>query len=358
MKNIGLLLFFVILTNQIFAQSTTVYHPMQGFTVLGRPFPEQTLYQRFPDSLKMHLRESVWELSKNPSGFAVYFETNAREISAKWKTGSSVVFPHVAGTLVKGIDLYAFDQHTWQFAGIGRPDNQVYQEAIIIKDMDGNKRQYLLYLPDYENCDSLSIGVDSGAIVAKPSFSFFEEKKPLVVYGTSIVQGASAMRPGMAYPAQLERRLSREVINLGFSGSGQLDSMLAVIMSTITASVYIIDCGPNLTPALAKERTVPFIRLLSSLSPNTPVLLMDHIESPAARFNTVLAKHINEVNEVFGSAYRQLKREGLKNLYYLPSKGLIGDDGEGTVDGIHLTDLGFYRMAVAIEKKIREIEKQ
>jgi hypothetical protein len=37
---------------------------------------------------------------------------------------------------------------------------------------------------------------------------------------------------------------------------------------------------------------------------------------------------------------------------------LIGDDGEGTVDGAHLTDLGFYRIAVAIEKKIREIEKQ
>ena len=357
MKNIGLILFFTILTSQVFAQSKTVFHPMQGFTVLGRPFPGQTLYQRFPDSLKMHLRESVWELSKNPSGFAVYFETNAKEISVKWKTGSSVVFSHVAGTLVKGVDLYAFDQHTWQFAGVGRPDNQVYQEAMIVKDMDGNTRQYLLYLPDYEYCDSLSIGVDSGAIITHPRFSLFEEKNPLVVYGTSIVQGASAMRPGMAYPAQLERRMGREVINLGFSGSGQLDSMLAVIMSTINASVYIIDCGPNLTPALAKDRTVPFIRLLHKLSPNTPMLLVDHIESPTAKFNTVQAKHIKEVNEVFSAAYRQLKGEGLRNLYYLPSKGLIGDDGEGTVDGVHMTDLGFYRMALAIEKKIRKIEK-
>ena len=84
---------------------------------------------------------------------------------------------------------------------------------------------------------------------------------------------------------------------------------------------------------------------------------MDHIESPTARFNTVLAKHIKEINEAFSLAYRQLKREGLNNLYYLPSKGLIGDDGEGTVDGVHMTDLGFYRIAVAIEKKIRKIEK-
>jgi lysophospholipase L1-like esterase len=85
---------------------------------------------------------------------------------------------------------------------------------------------------------------------------------------------------------------------------------------------------------------------------------VDHIEFPTARFNSLLAKHFNGVNEVFSSAYQQLKKEGLRNLYYLPSKGLIGDDGEGTVDGAHLTDLGFYRIAVAIEKKIREIEKQ
>jgi lysophospholipase L1-like esterase len=41
----------------------------------------------------------------------------------------------------------------------------------------------------------------------------------------------------------------------------------------------------------------------------------------------------------------------------LPSKGLIGNDGEGTVDGVHLTDLGFYRMANAIKKKLQTILK-
>ncbi len=357
MKHVLLLILLTVFTSQVFTQPKPSYHSIKNFTVLGRAFPQQTVYQRFPDSLKMYLREPVWELSKNPSGFAVYFETNAKEIYAMWKTGSDVVFPHVASTLVKGVDLYAFDQGKWYFAGIGSPANPVYQQVNIVKGMDGNFRQYLLYLPDYERCDSMSIGTDSGAIITKPSFNHFDAKKPLVVYGTSIVQGASAMRPGMAYPAQLERRLNREVINLGFSGNGQLDSMLAVIMSTIDASVYIIDCGPNLTPRLASERTVPFVEELHKRRPNTPILLVENINYPTARFNRVLSKHISEVNHFFYDAYKLLKKGGMKNLYYLPSKNLIGDDGEASVDGAHLTDLGFYRMTLILEKKIRQIEQ-
>ena len=357
MKKPLLLLFFAFIVMHVSAQSKTEYHNMQEFTILGRPMPNQTVYQRFPDTIKNLLRKPVWDLSKNPTGFAVYFETNAKEISAKWKTGSSVVFQHVAGTLVKGVDLYGLDGGTWYFAGVGKPNAAVYQEANLVKDMDGSMRQYLLYLPDYETCDSLFIGVEAGATIGKPQQNYFEGQKPLVVYGTSIVQGASAMRSGMAYPAQLERRLKRETINLGFSGNGQLDSMLAVIMSGIDASMYVIDCGPNLTPAMAQAKTVPFLRQLHALKPQVPILLVENILYPTAKFNTVTKQKITEVNQIFKDAYMLLKKEGMRNLHYLEAKYLIGDDGEATVDGAHMTDLGFYRITLAIEKKIKSIEK-
>jgi len=357
MKNCLTLLCIVIIAFSAAGQTKTVYHDMQEFILLGRPMPNATVYQRFPDTIKNLLRKPVWDLSKNPTGFAVYFETNAKQISAKWKTGSSVVFQHVAGTLVKGLDLYGLDNGTWYFAGVGKPNAAVYQEANLVKDMDGQTRQYLLYLPDYETCDSLFIGVEEGAVIHKPQQNYFEGQKPLVVYGTSIVQGASAMRPGMAYPAQLERRLKRETINLGFSGNGQLDSMLAVIMSGIDASMYVIDCGPNLTPAMAEAKTVPFLRQLHALKPSVPILLVENILYPTAKFNLVTRQKINEVNQIFKNAYTLLKKEGMHHLYYLETTNLIGGDGEATVDGSHMTDLGFYRITLAIEQKIRSIEK-
>ena len=355
MKKLILFLIGIFFYTSQQAQSPLQYHTIDNLSILGRAFPNQTFYQRFPDNLASLLREPVWQLSKNSTGIAIYFETNSKQISAKWKTGATTSFPHVANTLVKGLDLYALDHDQWYYVGIGKPNHPVYQEASIVKDLNGSLKQYVLYLPDYETIDSLFIGIDSTALLQSNSRSVFTKHKPIVFYGTSIVQGASAMRSGMAYPAIIERQLKTETINLGFSGNGQLDSMLAVIMSTIDASCYVIDCGPNLSPQQAKEKTLPFLKQLKKLSPNTPILLIEQINYPTARFVASVDEKIKQINKNFADAFDTLQKEGVTGIYYLPAKGLIGEDGEATVDGVHLTDLGFYRMAQSIIKKLKTI---
>lgn len=41
-------------------------------------------------------------------------------------------------------------------------------------------------------------------------------------------------------------------------------------------------------------------------------------------------------------------------LWLVPGDTLLGDDGDTTVDGTHPTDVGFIRMAEAIEPTLRE----
>jgi hypothetical protein len=348
-------LLLLVVQTAVFSQTKLTYHAASTLKILGRPFPLQTTYKRFPDSIEMHLRKPVWSLSKNSAGIAIYFETNSTQVAAKWKTGGEVNFQHVAGTLVKGVDLYGLDGNKWYYAGIGRPSSGTRHESSIIKGLDGAMRQYILYLSCYDNTDSVEIGIDENAILQLPAAPVLASAHPIVFYGTSILQGASAMRPGMAYPAILERRLQKETINLGFSGNGQLDSMLAVIISTIDAACYVIDCGPNLSPEMAATRTLPFLKQLKKLKPSIPILLVSNIEYPHARFNDAVAKKIQAVNAHFLDAFNAMKKEGYKGIYFLPSTGLIGDDGEATVDGVHMTDLGFYRIANAIEKELLKI---
>ena len=45
---------------------------------------------------------------------------------------------------------------------------------------------------------------------------------PIVLYGTSIAQGACASRPAMAWGNIVQRSLDYPLINLGFSGNGKL----------------------------------------------------------------------------------------------------------------------------------------
>ena len=50
-------------------------------------------------------------------------------------------------------------------------------------------------------------------------------------------------------------------------------------------------------------------------------------------------------NAAFRKNYDKLKAENPHNLYYVTSDGLDGVEDDRTVDGIHLTDLGFRHYA-------------
>jgi lysophospholipase L1-like esterase len=57
----------------------------------------------------------------------------------------------------------------------------------------------------------------------------------------------------------------------------------------------------------------------------------------------------DDKNVALRDVYDQLCKEGVQGLQYCPCDTLLGTDGEATVDGTHPTDLGFVRMADAIE---------
>ena len=52
-----------------------------------------------------------------------------------------------------------------------------------------------------------------------------------------------------------------------------------------------------------------------------------------------------------------LKKSGLKQIYYKKGDGMIGDDYEGTVDGVHPNDLGMMRIAESLEPAIKKLIK-
>ena len=60
-------------------------------------------------------------------------------------------------------------------------------------------------------------------------------------------------------------------------------------------------------------------------------------------------------NAALRAAYERLTPDGVGNLHCVPGRDLLGSDGEATVDGAHFTDLGFMRMADALEGVLRPL---
>jgi hypothetical protein len=177
----------------------------------------------------------------------------------------------------------------------------------------------------------------------------------VVFYGTSITQGGCATRAGMAYPSILSRMLGRQTINLGFSGNGQLDPEIAGFMADIDASCFVIDCLPNVTSEMMKEKYVRFLEIIRDKKPEVPILLVENVWYAHMPFDQEVSSRIIEKNNLLKNIWKDMKKTGDRNIYYIKADYLTGDDGEGTVDGVHLTDLGFIRMSQRIFPVINKL---
>jgi lysophospholipase L1-like esterase len=300
-------------------------------------------YRRLPARAEGIVPPAVWDLSKQTAGFFVRFITDAHIIKAKWGlTKEELSMPHFAATGVSGLDLYVkMPDNSWRWLGVGKPSEVENLETLVEGIPDG-KREYMLYLPLYNGLKHLEIGIPKENKLEKLPLM---TEKPIVFYGTSIIQGGCASRPGMCSTAILGRRLNREIINLGFSGNGKMEPELARLLAELDPAIYFIDCLPNLKAEEVAIRIEPFIRILRQAHPETPIILAEGITYNDAILVTAHHTRNIESRKALRKAYENLTNNGVRNLYYQIAEGQLGTDGEGTVDGTHPTDLGFMRQA-------------
>lgn len=304
-------------------------------------------YDRLPGQAEGRVSEAVWKLSQHSAGLSVRFITDSPRISARWTLRNpGLALPHMPASGVSGLDLYAKIKGRWRWLGLGRPDKSPTNTQILTSNLPPGEREYMLYLPLYNGVQSVEVGIEEGTRLRK---SHPQTQKPVVFYGTSIVQGASASRPGMAYPAILGRKLDYPVVNLGFSGNGKMEIEMANLLATLDPAVYVIDCLPNLEAADVLDRTQRLVQILRRAHPRTPIILVENIIYQDGMLEQLKLKRYTEKNAALRIAFRQMLKRGVRHLHYLPAKSLLGTDGEATVDGTHPNDLGFSRMAAAFE---------
>ncbi|KAA6435314.1 hypothetical protein FOE74_05010 [Rufibacter glacialis] len=331
------------------------WHDAQSLTIKGLGWKElQRTYTRLPAKAQAAVTPEVWKLSQHSAGGHVQFLSNSQKIKVRWSVRGNNSLNHMAPTAVKGVDLYVRTKAGWQWAGVGKPSGKK-NEVELVSSMVAGEREFMLYLPLYDGVDSVSIGVEKGASI-KPLAG--KPEKPIVFYGTSITQGACATRAGMAYPSIIGRQLNRETINLGFSGNGKMHIELAHLLTEIDASLYVLDNMPNMQAEDVEPKAVAFVKHLRAAQPHTPILLVENLEYAHGWVDTRVAGLVAEKNKNLRKAYEQLKAAGVTNLFYLNNQNLALANGEGTVDGIHLTDLGFAHLATELTKEIRKVEKK
>lgn len=329
--------------------SDLVWTDMQSFPLHGTFAADASKsYSRLPDSLKTQVREDLWALGLNSAGLYIRFASDASAIGAKFKSLNGFQMNHMTAAGVRGLDLYTLENGQWTTVSSARPVlGKKNTTTMVMTDMQPKMREYMLYLPLYDGVDSIYIGVDSAAVVKMPALDSPRRADPVVMYGTSILQGGCATRPGMVHTSMLGRMLDRQVINLGFSGNAKLDPEIAHLVADNPASVIVLDALPNCTTPMVAEKLEPFYDIIRQKHPATPIVLVESPVFPLMRFNTETLATITEKNRTLAEIYGRLKDKD-PNLYYFKGEDVLGDCVEGTVDNYHLTDLGFLHFANAM----------
>ncbi|MBQ7689852.1 MAG: SGNH/GDSL hydrolase family protein [Muribaculaceae bacterium] len=361
-----LLLFAGALSAQDFTNADTLrFVDAMQFRMINYAF-DKTLETRIPPELKDSVRPTLWERSQCTSGKAFRFATDSRAVAVRYNLLTNMHMMHMADTGIKGTDLYILDDDgTWQFVNCNRPvriDSDVrpredsIQRKVYIDRLDGRMHEYMLYLPLYDGVRWLEIGIDSTATILQPVVESPRSSPRFVFYGTSILQGGCACRPGMVATSILQRDLDVECINLGFSGEGKMDSCMARAMATIPdVAAFILDPVPNCTKNMCDSLTYGFVHLLRTLRPGVPIIMVEGPMYSYAKYSSFYGEYLPQKNSELHKNFLRLLDDDPDNLYYISSNGLWGPNNEGTVDGIHLTDIGFYFYAKTLEPYLQNI---
>ena len=338
--------------------SAQVWHDAAHMHVFGKAVEETYApFVRFPEDINAQARKALKNLGQDAAGLYLQFRTDSPAIHVRWTSVKQLTMSHMASVGSRGLDLYVRTAKDWRYVGSARPDlKNAETTRVLVKELDPVMKTFRLYLSLYDGISALEIGVEDAAAFEPEGAE--TRKPPVVMYGTSILQGGCVSRPGMAATNILGRWLDREVVNLGFSGNARLDAEIAELMARVeNPAVFVLDNVPNDTPEMILERMEPFVKTLRDAHPDVPIVFVEQAPYAHDFVSASSAGRVRRKNEAQYTMYKRLTAAGYKKLYFVSGEKLIGTDGEATVDYVHQTDLGAMRYAKALYPILKRLCK-
>jgi len=325
------------------------------FSLHGLWEPETTPYfRRVPDDVAAATSEGVDKLSRESAGGRVRFSTNSPYIAVRAKFLVVGRSSHLSLISTSGFDLYIDGEFGSRFVKEFRmPYDMTDSYEQIIRLESETMRSYTINFPVHAVVESLEIGLKPDAIIdaARP----YRDIKPVIFYGSSIVHGTAASRPGYIYPAIVSRELNLDFRNIGFSGMAKGEPALAKWMATLPMSVFVCDYDHNAPTVEHLEAThYALYETIREKNPDVPYIMVtrpDYWTLPRD------FEHILRRRDVIMTSYLKARAAGDKNVYFVDglSFNVAPHQYENTVDSVHPNDAGFVRMADTIGTVIRHV---
>lgn len=321
------------------------------------------LYRRLPistEELFEKVNPNLNILSWHTAGGQISFKTNSSKILIKATISAKHNMANMTAIGESGFDCY-LGQNGERLKFYGVTNFDILSDSFeceLVANLPISTRDILLHFPLYNGVKSIQIGLDVNAVVEPPID--FEQGK-ILFYGTSITQGGCASRPGMAYTNILSRWLNKEILNFGFSANGLGEYEMAELIADINnLSLIVLDYEANSgTNGRLESSLEGFIDIIRHKNPETPILVVSRIQHLADFYDKELFDRRVRLREFQKKIVQKRCLDGDTKIFFLNGNDLFDDNfDEYTVDFIHPTDLGLWKMAEGLFPIISHILKE
>lgn len=346
-----------MLVNETIGDVPVEWHDVRKapFSIYGLYEPTtEPFFHRLPMEIGEATSPGVDKLQRESAGGRIRFSTDSPYIAVRAKYRAVGRSPHMTLVMTTGFDLYIDGEYGSRYVKEFRmPYDMVDSyEQVVYLDTEIN-RYYTMNMPVHACVESLEIGLKPGARLGEGLK--YRDVDPVVIYGSSIVHGTAACRPGNIYPAMISRMLNVDIRNLGFSGKALGEKVLAEWMATLPMSVFVCDYDHNAPTVEHLAAThYPLYETIRAKNPDLPYIM---ISRPNYWTAVRIQPEVLKRRDVVISSYLRARQAGDENVYFVDGMSFFNGEHqyEYTLDGVHPNDAGFIRMAEGIGAVVRHV---
>ena len=332
--------------------STTItrYDPV-ALDVLKAPFSLHGFHEPFirvPADVAKNTSERVELLGRVNTGGRVRFRTDSDFIAIHAVFGYGGYLDKLSDA---SFDMNFYKDGKFTYGGLFLPSAEGaaegYHESRVM--CSGEMKDVIINFPISSQVTEMYVILREGCEICEATP--YKHETPIVFYGSSIVHGACASRPGMNYPSIVSRLLDSDIRNIGFGGAAHAEPAIIDYIKSLPMSVFVYDYDHNAPnhEELAKTHYEGYKRFREA-RPDIPVIFASRPDFYPYVEQSYLRR------EVVKATYQRALEEGDKLVSFIDGETFYPDDlrHEMTADNCHPNDAGYIEMAKKFSEEIKK----
>ena len=287
---------------------------------------------RLPKRAKEKMPKAVWNRALVPDGGRIRLSCNTSQLGIRVQIPGEHKSPCFLDAYVNG-----------QLAGSADATATGTLELALFDRKDRSPKDITIYLPCNHQALVLAVGIDADAEMKTPPP--FAVDKPMVCYGSSVLQGSGATHPAFTYPAVVARLLNLDFVNLGFGGAGKAEPEVVSLVNEIDGCCYLFDLGKS----YGLQPMEPYVKMLGAVRashPAAPIFCVTPIDSTKEAAEAEYHKKSVALRDLMRQAAIDRIKAGDRLMFVIEGLELFGEaDKDVLHDALHPNDQGNERMA-------------